>query len=203
MVLFRILKTDSLSANNIYLKGMNKELLDRLNNVPSNWNELTTGAYIDLIQHLNIEDEEDSDIKILSILTGVDEEILDACNYKDMLPFMNRLAFLNAEIPIVKIPYKCKSISEITYDGFVNWMQLQDKPLENMKQLLPIFFDELKDTDITAIPYPIVNQCFFLLTKNCQKYFRRSQLSLNWLVVKMWMKQKVETLFKTFKIKTK
>jgi hypothetical protein len=178
---------------------MNKELKARLDKIPSNWNELNTGDYIKLIQQLNIEDEEDSDVKILSILTDVDEDILNECHKKDMIPYLNRLVFLNSDVPTVKVPFKCKEVSEIKNKDFDLWMKLQAEPLENMNQLLPVFFPELKDVDINKIPYPIVNACFFLLLKKSKQSLRHSQLSLNWKIIVMYLKQKIGMLFKIFR----
>lgn len=178
---------------------MNKELKARLDKVSTSWNELTTGAYIKLIQHLNIEGEEDSDVKILSILTDVDEDILNDCSKKDMIPYLNRLVFLNSDVPDVKVPYKCKEVSEIGNKDFDLWMKLQEEPLQNMNQLLPVFFPELKDKDVNEISYPIINACFFLLIRNCKKSLRSLALSLNWQIVKTWLKQRIEMLFKIFK----
>jgi hypothetical protein len=179
---------------------MTKELKEKLDNLPTSWNETTLEQYLKLIHALPAENDitttSDIDVPLLiiSILTDTDFSLLEELSLKDILPLVNKISFVYTSPEQATIGYKCKDISELTYDEFVTYMQMKDEPYANITKLLPIFFPELKDKDLDKFSITTINACFFLLSKNLQRHLQRSQIFLSWQIVKQVSKQKMQKL---------
>ncbi|RZJ82576.1 MAG: hypothetical protein EOO47_00060 [Flavobacterium sp.] len=177
---------------------MNKELLKTL---PTSWNELTLSQYNKLITANLIPSEEnddevvnDFDINLMVIATLTDTHIddLEALSFNEILPAIANISFLYTPLEPVKSNLKCKDISELSYADFVQYMQLQGDPFNNVNQILPIFFDELKDIDLNEKPISEIVFFLIVLQKKLLKHLKRSQAFL----IKKILKQKVMNLFK-------
>jgi hypothetical protein len=177
---------------------MNKELLQTL---PTNWNELTLSQYNKLITAnlIPVEDNDDVvmndldiDLMVIATLLNVHIDDLEALSVNEILPAIANISFLYTPLEPIKSNLKCKDISDLTYAEFVQYMQLQGDPFNNVNEILPIFFDDLKDVDLNEKPISEIVFFLIVLQKKLVKQLKRSQFSL---VLKL-MKQMMVNLWK-------
>ena len=185
-----------------------KELLKKL---PGQWSDLKLKDYIKLAPVINgtqvaddvfdadiytakIESDLDKSLSIISLLTDVTVEELEAKPMTEVTELIGKLSFMN-DLPNQDKPVtKYKKFTELTYDGFITFEKLQrdisdegilGNAISNLPVMLSVFSkDGLTPEQIEELSMSEVIASFFILEKNIQKYLRSIQRSLLLQVMK-------------------
>lgn len=178
-----------------------QELLKKL---PASWDEVTLAKF-QLLTTTEITETEDilngmeNSIAVISKLTGVSIDELESMSMNDLAILSNKLTFMltppqsNQKTSVLV----WKKLHEITYNDYVNFIQLQDKQLENMHVFIKSFSKtELTEEEVLQLSIPECLTGFFLLKKMLQKYLKASIKSTLWQVTKFKVKQKLAILKK-------
>ena len=171
---------NSTSLNlNIFIdkeKKMNIETM--YEQIPASWDDVTLNQFQKI---MTVEIEEDSDVlNGVQNTLGVISKLTDVpINELEDLP-MGEIQKLAKKLDFIVVPptsdkkdsvIKWKSLDEITYNDYVNFIQLREKMTENLHVFVKNFSKvDMTDEEILALPIEEVLVGFFLLKQMLLTY---------------------------------
>lgn len=174
------------------------ELLEQL---PASWEQTTLEQFQKLT---SIELTEDSgafngvqnSLEVISKLSGVSVEDLEELPMKDIQTLGSKISFMvTPPVPAKTCQFTWKKVDEITYNDYVNFIQLQDKQIENLHVFIRNFSTtKLTEYEILQLPITEVITGFFLFRKQLQSYLQTSILLTKTRLVKFKLKDKFQRL---------
>ena len=152
-------------------------------NLPTSWRGISLKKYIE-ISDIVIEENEDSTfdgvdntLKVLSILTGIPTDELESMPLSEVQAMANKISFISKE-PLKKTfgqaHYQVLGIEEISYDAFLQYIQLSTNPIKNLPAIIQLFLVKKKPIEIIE-EIDIVDAMVILedLKKKLQKSLKR------------------------------
>lgn len=192
---------------------MNQDIKKVIELLPSNWSELKLHQFKKM---LDLEVSEDGDfeglfdgvdntLKVLSVLSGIEIEVLESMNIKDVQAMANKISFISKEPDIkgYKNLIKWKKIDEVTYSDYVTFITLSNEPFKNIELIIQSFsLNKLTNEEINNLNMLEVHSGFFLLTKQLKKFLLNTTRRTATKLAKQIIIQMYHQLFKT-KLKAK
>lgn len=150
---------------------MEKETKTIIFNLKSSWDDITIKEHFeirDISNSLMLKDIEKSN-NIVSILSGVDLDIIESIPFRDMIKVFEKTKFLNDKIHIIKVPDSIiisgltflinKEISKMTATEYIDFCELAKDGEKNIHIILSLFIKpaEYKKTFYGKKLIPIKN----------------------------------------------
>jgi hypothetical protein len=167
--------------------------------IPSSWDELTLAKFQLLTECIIEEDGTmlagmENTIQVISKLTDIPVEDLEEYSMNDLQTIAAKLDWMLV-LPVAKKKsiIKWKELDEISYNDYISFLQIQDKPFENLHIIIKNFsHTELTKEEILNISTAEAFTGFFLCRKKLAKYLNRSikstLIKLIWQRIKMKLK---------------
>lgn len=191
------------------MKNIN-ELIEQL---PSNWSELKLKDYQKLVDVDITETTDDgaelvgveNSIKVLSVLLDVPVDDLESMPLQHLGKLSQKIAFINEPPqPLKTSRIKWKKPDEISYNDFVKFQQVQDKPVQNLSEIIKAFAkNELTDEEVLDLGMDEVNTGFFLLRKELRQFTSNMKMHLVRKLIQKVAHQKWMKVKQVFSRKTK
>lgn len=175
--------------------------------LPSNWNELKLWQYRK-IEQITLKDSDDVDndfvsqertLAIISVLTEIPFEELMETPYALIVPMAHKLAFTTILPKYEKnlSTIKWKTIEEVKYDDFVNYLQLSKDPMGNIVPIVKAFsHNKMTEEEINQLSMLEVYSSFFTLKKYVRRFIMTMFMSLAVLLLKQSIREIVKRLMK-------
>ncbi len=183
---------------------MKTQLLKQL---PSKWEEVTLRQFNKLTTTDITDNGDEFDgiqnvISIIAILTDSTVDEIESLPMKDLQELGSRLNFITTQAtPSKTTRFKWKRLSDVTYNDYVSFIQLQDKQLENLHVFIKNFSTtELSEEDILELPITECLAGFFLFKKQVQLSVKSLILSTKARIAKLKMIAKLKELKKKIKL---
>lgn len=192
---------------------MNQDIKKVIELLPSNWNELKLYQFkkmldLEVSEYGDFEglfDGIDNTLKVLSVLSGIETEVLESMNIKDVQVMANKIAFISTEPNVkgYKSSIKWKKIDEVTYSDYVTFITLSNEPLKNIELIIQSFsLNKLTDEEINNLSMLEVHAGFFTLTKQLKRFLLNTTRRTATKLAKQMIVQMYHQLFRT-KLKAK
>ncbi len=170
-------------------------LIDKL---PTSYQEINYKTYIKILQAIPDEIPDGWDyeeyksylilvpLSILLDIPVIDLELLPAT---ELIPMIERTAFMNTPFKEAKTALNVKQANELTYDEYVNYQKLRESQWDNMPQILRIIIKDKTPTEIDQLSIETVMSVFFCLNRSTVKSLQSLKKSLAMQVVKLNLKR--------------
>jgi len=166
--------------------------------LPGSWDELKLKDFQKLLDVTIKETDEfedmfvgmDNMLSVMSKLAGVEVKELEALPFASLQKLLTKLAFIQTEpAKKFKSSIKWKKLDEITYDDYVNYINLSKAPLQNLHAIIKTFSKTVfTEEDVLEMSMRDVHTGFFLLRKmllkSIRRMYRQSAMALAWNRVK-------------------
>jgi hypothetical protein len=182
------------------------------NKLPASWNDVSLGLYQKLTRCQIHEDNElfngiHNTLEIVSKATDIPVEELEGLPMVDLMAFGTKLSFMAVQPVIGKDTgkLKVKDINKVTYNEFIEGIQLKDNHLENLNQYVRIYADtNLTNEEILQLPVIEVLSFFFSYQEYLKKYTRHLIRKEKMKLVRLKAKENFQMLKRiTLKLKSR
>lgn len=189
---------------------MNQDIKKVIELLPSSWYELKLQQFkkmldLEVSEYGDFEglfDGVDNTLKVLSVLTGIETDILESMNIKDIQAMANKISFISKEPDIkgYKGSIKWKRIDEVTYSDYVTFITLSNEPLKNIELIIQSFsIEKLTVDEINNLSMIEVHAAFFIL----MKLLKKSILNTTKRTASKLIKQTIVGIVQHFRTKLK
>lgn len=162
---------------------------------PKDYNEFKLKHYTQLINLLPAEAPDEDDVEgkaevfeiYFKVFTGTD--LSDAnLNSSEYLQIMNRINSFGKLPEKATTKLKIKTSMELTTNEFIEFQNYIKNPLKFLPEIVKLYLvDKTIDTDNISVADAC--GCFFLLQKYNKRFLNRSQISLGFKIIKVWLVQ--------------
>jgi hypothetical protein len=174
------------------------------NKLPATWEQLTLKDYLKLSPVLNDDEPEpidediftikmlsdmDKNIQVLSLLTDVSIEAIEALTMGELIRLTQRVEFLSTPPKETKTTIKYKQYNELSYGDWTTFQKLNldfseasilSSAVANLPLMLSVFALDKSHNEVFFLnqSLPEVLAGFFIVNKSLRKYIRSLERSL-------------------------
>jgi hypothetical protein len=174
--------------------------------LPKSWDEVTLQMFTKMTKSVINENYDGMDgientLEVISKITDIPQEELEALPFKDIIALGNHLSFMVKPPEHLKQSViKWKKLDEITYNDYVSFLQIKDDYINTLPVFIKNFsLNEMTEDEILNLSIREVFTGFFLFRKQLLKYLNHSIASTRITLIKMMIKQKLKELLKRTK----
>jgi len=202
---------------------MTKDELKKLDNIaaqlPTSWESMKFSDYnkcmnVPITEAVDDEDDQrfssvNNSYKILSALTGEPFKYFEYIPYANIVPLIQKINFMFTEPKAGEFKHtkKVKKMEEVTYNEFVEFLQLFKDPVNNMAKIVALFTykqdgSKYTEEDVNNFSVAEVYSIFFTLNKLSQKSIKLFRKRALIQLMKLAIKGIIKYLIILFKQKT-
>lgn len=152
-----------------------------LNQLPDSWETFTMEMFMKTSKSTINEDSNDilagieNSLEVVSKITNIPVEELEQLSMFDIQKIGKQLDFMTKPFnPDELSTIDWKTLEEITYDNYIQFLQVSEDTLANLNVFIKSFAKNMTDDQINRLNIKDVISGFFLLKSYVRQYLKRS-----------------------------